>query len=132
MIRKTGVLGLCILLSFSAAAEVPDDANQFTLICEWDDTSQKEKFQILGEGTHYQGSYKIHEDHFFDHIVINKTFVDSETGEPLSTTESGNEPKYLRWSYSLDRWTGRLKHAQLGKTDSLRSGYCKLAEGRLF
>ena len=72
MILRSVFLGACIALAQSAAAEVPGDANQFTLICRWDAGGEDKTLQIYGPGRHLfigQLGEEVIENHTGDSIV---------------------------------------------------------------
>lgn len=132
MTRKTGVLGLCILLSFSTAAEVPDNANQFMLVCQWDDTGEYKTLQIYGPGRHLlPGALReeIIESHTEDRIVQRTWLLKGDTEERYNLGTE-DDPDFIYWSHTLNRYTGRVEY--FDNSVGVRMGNCTKAKEKLF
>ena len=132
MILRSVFLGALSALAQSAAAEVPGDGNQFTLICRWDDTGEHKTLQIFGPGRHLlPGALREEtiESHTDDRIV-QRTWVLKGGTEERYNLGTEAEPDFIYWSYSVDRYTGRLEY--FDESVGVRMGNCKRAKEKLF
>ena len=111
-------------LWFASAAH----AEEFRLICKWDDTNELQAIRVVGEGARLENEYDVIETHTPDYILIQRIRVDPRTGKPLGNG-SDEHAGYVSWMYQFNRWTGRVVEAQAGRK---RFGSCKRALERLF
>jgi hypothetical protein len=134
VILRSVLLGACIALAQSAAAEAPGDANQFTLICRWDDTGEHETVQIFGHGSHLieQGLGKNIVEHHSDQTISQEAWVLTEDRERRAKLGLPNPPIY--WSFTVNRYTGRMDYTSIDYSDgssSARLGNCRRAKEQL-
>ena len=129
-IKKLGLefIRLSLLFTANLCFASATHAEEFMLICEWDDTNELQAIRVVGEGARLENEYDVIETHTPDYILIQKIRVDPRTGKPLGNG-SDEHAGYVSWMYQFNRWTGRVVEAQAGRK---RFGSCKRALERLF
>ncbi len=129
-IKKLGLefIRLTVLFAANLCFASATHAEEFRLICKWDDTNELQAIRVVGEGARLENEYDVIETHTPDYILIQKIRVDPRTGKPLGNG-SDEHAGYVSWMYQFNRWTGRVVEAQAGRK---RFGSCKRALERLF
>ena len=129
-IKKLGLewMKLTVLFAASLCFALAAHAEEFRLICKWDDTNELQAIRVVGEGARLENEYDVIETHTPEYILIQKIRVDTQTGKPLGNG-SDEHAGYVSWIYQFNRWTGRVVEAQAGRK---RFGSCKRALERLF
>ena len=129
-IKKLGqqYMRLTVLFAASLCFMSAAHAEEFRLICKWDDTNELQAIRVVGEGARLENEYDVIETHTPDFILIQKIRVDPRTGKPLGNG-SDEHAGYVSWMYQFNRWTGRAVEARAGRK---RFGSCKRALKRLF
>ena len=129
-IKKLGLefFRLTVLFAANLCFASATHAEEFRLICKWDDTNELQAIRVVGEGARLENEYDVIETHTPDYILIQKIRVDPRTGKPLGNG-SDEHAGYVSWMYQFNRWTGRVVEAQAGRK---RFGSCKRALERLF
>lgn len=130
VILRSVFLVACIALSMTAAAEASEDAQQFTLICKWDEGREDETLQIYGDGHHLfvDRGLEIIESHEDDKIVQHNWVLYSGSLERINIG-TDLDPDFVRWTYTINRYTG---HVSVSDYTGIRKGKCKKAESPLF
>ena len=132
MTIRTVILGVCIALSFTVAAEVPEDNGPFILVCKWDDTGEHTTVQIFGPGRHLlPGAIReeVIESHKDDRIV-QRSWVLKGNSEERYNLGTEADPDFIYWSHTVDRYTGRLEY--FDGSVGVRMGNCRKAKEKLF
>ena len=119
---------LTVLFAASLCLASAAHAEEFRLICKWDDTNELQAIRVVGEGARLENEYDVIETHTPEYILIQKIRVDTQTGKPLGNG-SDEHAGYVSWMYQFNRWTGRVVEVRAGRK---RFGSCKRALERLF
>ena len=129
-IKKLGLefIRLTVLFAANLCFASATPAEEFRLICKWDDTNELQAIRVVGEGARLENEYDVIETHTPEYILIQKIRVDTQTGKPLGNG-SDEYAGYVSWMYQFNRWTGRVVEVRAGRK---RFGSCKRALERLF
>ena len=122
------LLTSCLLLSSKLAA---NSDSGFMLVCKFDGSDEQETLQMLGHGQYIDldGMRETLENHYEDRIVQHVWAIDPDTGERINLGSEA-EPKFLSYSHTINRYTGRIQY--FDDSVGLREGSCRRAEEPLF